>query len=228
MPEDQTDTLPGDPAKAFEDLRAEVSVLRKAVEALPRAMRENRPPDYGQDLAVIGKGLDEIGGQLETIQKSPALRTTPEQQGQPIANAGSAMLHEAVQKLERATQEADRERYNLARMIETVRSKEDQRFWLVVAALTGLVIGFGGFPLLARVMPRGVKSAVAANVMEMDEWDAGIALMKHGNPVGWAQLAADTQLVSANRDKISECRQAAIKAKKDERCAIVVRAAQYP
>jgi hypothetical protein len=51
----------GDPAQAFEDLRAEVSVLRRAIEALPAAFRESRPPDYSEDLAVIGKGLDEIG-----------------------------------------------------------------------------------------------------------------------------------------------------------------------
>ena len=81
--ETMTEDQASDPAKAFEDLRAEVSVLRKAVEALPGAIRDNRPPDYAKDLAVIGKGLDEIGGQLETIQKSPALRMTPEQQGQP-------------------------------------------------------------------------------------------------------------------------------------------------
>ena len=62
----------GDPAQAFEDLRAEVSVLRRAIEALPAAMRENRPPDYSPDLAVLGKGLDELGEQLETIMKSPA------------------------------------------------------------------------------------------------------------------------------------------------------------
>lgn len=79
MAEDQA----SDPAKAFEDLRAEVSVLRKAVEALPAAIRDNRPPDYAQDLAVIGKGLDEIGNQLETIQGSPALRLSRSSKARP-------------------------------------------------------------------------------------------------------------------------------------------------
>lgn len=224
MSEDQTEAQPGDPAKAFEDLRAEVSVLRKAVEALPRAMRDNRPPDYAQDLAVIGKGLDEIGGQLETIQKSPTLRMTPEQQGQSIANAGSAMLREAVQKFDRAAQEADRERYNLSQMIGTLRGKSDQRFWVMTMGLSGLLIGFLASPLLTRALPFGIPAATAAIIMNANEWDAGLALMKDSNPNGWSQLVSDTNLAQDNRDKIEACRALANKAKKEERCLITVKA----
>lgn len=222
MPDDQTDAQPGDPAKAFEDLRAEVSVLRKAVEALPRAMRENRPPDYAQDLAVIGKGLDEIGSQLETIQRSPALRTSPEQQGQSIANAGSAVFREAAQKLERAAQEADRERYSLSQMIGTLRGKSDQRFWVMTAALVGLLIGFVTFPFLVRALPFGIPAGTAATIMNANEWDAGMALMKAANPDGWALFVADGNLVSANRDAVKACQSKAAKSKRSERCIITV------
>ncbi|MDG6095826.1 hypothetical protein LOC54_12210 [Acetobacter sp. AN02] len=41
----------GSVQRAFDDLRAEISVLRRSVEALPQAWRENRPPDYTEDLA---------------------------------------------------------------------------------------------------------------------------------------------------------------------------------
>ena len=70
--------------------------------------------DYAQDLAAIGKGLDEIGAPIEVFQRYPTSRMTPEQQGQSIANAGSALIREAAQKFDRATQVVDRERYNLA------------------------------------------------------------------------------------------------------------------
>ena len=40
--EDQLD----DATRAFDDLRAEVAVLRRAVEALGPALKENRSPDY--------------------------------------------------------------------------------------------------------------------------------------------------------------------------------------
>jgi hypothetical protein len=49
-----------------------------------------------------------------------------------------------------------------------------------------------------------------------------MALMKAGNPDGWALLSADADLVSANRDTITDCRAAAAKAKKEERCTITV------
>lgn len=211
-----------DPAKAFDDLRAEVSVLRKALEALPPAIRDNRPPDYAPDLAVLGKGLDEIATQIDVIMKSPALRQTPEQQGQSIANACGAMLREASQKLDRATQEANRERYNLAQMIGTLRDKSDQRFWLMMTALAGLLIGFVTFPFLVRALPFGIPAGTAATIMNANEWDAGVALMKAANPDGWALFVADGNLVSANRDNVTACQAKAAKSKKSERCIITV------
>ena len=67
----------GDPARAFEDLRAEVSVLRRAVEALPPAWAESRPPDYSSDLGRIGKTLGAVVTHLQTIENHPALMMTP-------------------------------------------------------------------------------------------------------------------------------------------------------
>ena len=46
MPEDHQ---AADPVQAFEDLRAEVSVLRKAIEALPDALDRNRAKQLGID-----------------------------------------------------------------------------------------------------------------------------------------------------------------------------------
>jgi len=213
-----------EPAQAFEDLRAEVSVLRKAIEALPDVLARNRSPDYSPDFGVIGQGMDAIGVSLENLQKHPALKMTPEQHGAAIAHAGSGLIREAVQKFDRATQDADRERYNLANMIGTARSKADQRFWLTIAVSIGLFVGFGVFPVVMRAMPFGLDSATAAVIMRANKWDAGIALMKDGNPDGWERLAADADLVSANREKITVCRDAAAKAKKEQHCAITVQA----
>jgi hypothetical protein len=211
-----------EPAQAFEDLRAEVSVLRKAIEALPDAMDRNRSPDYSPDFAVIGQGMDAIGVSLENLQKHPALKMTPEQHGAAIANAGGALIREAVQKFDLAAQGADRERYNITNLIGTVRSKADQRFYLTIAVAIGLVVGFGVFPVVMRTMPFGINSAMAAVIMHANRWDAGMALMKAGNPDGWAQLVADTRLVTENRSKITACRDTATKTKKEESCSIAV------
>jgi integrase len=91
-----------DPAQAFEDLRAEVSVLRRAVEALPGAWEDSRPPDYAPSLGTIAKGLAAVDNRLAGIETHPALRLTPEQHQQAVAQAGNMLMREAVQKLDRA------------------------------------------------------------------------------------------------------------------------------
>ena len=69
------DQRAADPSQAFDDLRAEVSVLRRAVEAIPGALADNRAPDYSPDLAVIGQGLDALEASLEALTR-PAIGST--------------------------------------------------------------------------------------------------------------------------------------------------------
>lgn len=212
----------GDPAQAFEDLRAEVSVLRRAIEALPAAIRESRPPDYSEDLAVIGKGLDEIGEQLETVLQSPALRLTPEQQGQAIANAGTVLVREAAQRLDRAAQEAERERSRLSGIVGQAWA-QDRQFRLMCwigggAFAAGLVLS----PIIAGLLPLGVNARVAALVMREDRWTAGGDLMRAGNPQGWDRFVANSQLADDNREAIDACRSAAARSGKAQRCALTL------
>jgi hypothetical protein len=173
-------------------------------------------------LGVLGKGLDAIGTQLDAIQKYPFLNMTPQEHGQSIAQAGSNMLREATQKLDYAANIADRERDNLKTMIGTARRKDEQRTWLIRAALGGLVVGLIVFPLLACVLPFGLNSYVAAGIVGKDRWQAGQALMEAGNPDGWTQLTADANLATSNREKIDTCRAAAAKTKQEQGCTITV------
>ena len=59
----------GDAARAFEDLRAEVSILRRAVEALPEEWEANQPPDYTESLGQITQGLSKVAGRLQVIEQ---------------------------------------------------------------------------------------------------------------------------------------------------------------
>jgi len=63
----KTDQL-DDATRAFDDLRAEVAVLRRAVEALGPALKENRSPDYSLTLGHIAKTQATIGARLEAIE----------------------------------------------------------------------------------------------------------------------------------------------------------------
>jgi hypothetical protein len=213
----------GDPAQAFEDLRAEVSVLRRAIEALPTTIRENRPADYSQDLAVLGKGLDEIGGQLETILKSPALMVSPQEQGQAIARAGQNLVREAAEKLNLATHAMERERAQLAGIVGQAWAQDRQHKFLFLTAGIAVTVGLVLSPLVAGVLPFGLNTRVAALIMRDDRWNAGAALMQRGNPQDWAQLSADAGLVRDNTEAVDACRTTAAKTDKPQRCALNVK-----
>ncbi len=212
----------GDPAQAFEDLRAEVSVLRRAIEAVPAAVRENRPPDLSADLGVLGKGLDELGEQLEAIMKSPALSRTPEQQGQAIATAGANLVREAAQRLDRAAQEAERERSRLSGIIGQAHAQDRQFKLLCWVGGAACVVGLLLSPIIAGLLPFGLNTRVAALVMRGDRWTAGGELMRAANPSGWNGFVADTQLVRENREAVDGCRAAAARTGKTQHCALMV------
>jgi len=212
----------GDPAKAFEDLRAEVSVLRRAIEALPAAIRESRPPDYSEDLAVIGKGLDELGEQLETVLQSPALRLTPEQQGQAIANAGTVLVREAAQRLDRAAQEAERERSRLSGIVGQVWAQDRQFRLLCWTGGAVFAVALVLSPMIAGFLPFGLNTSVAALVMREDRWAAGADLMRAANPQAWGQIAADTALVRENQEAINACRTTLARTSKTQHCTVTL------
>jgi hypothetical protein len=110
----EQDQAESDPARAFEALRAEVGAVRRAMEALPEAWEEVRPPDYSSDLGRISKSLATAATKLEAMETHPALRLTPEQHQAAVARAAEGLMRDALQKLDRAAQEAERERHQLA------------------------------------------------------------------------------------------------------------------
>jgi len=133
-----------------------------------------------------------VDSRLADIEKHPALRLTPEQHQQAVAQAGNMLMREAVQKLDRAAQDAERERHQLAGLIGMVRKQDEQRHCLLWAASGALVVGLLVSPFVAGVLPFGGDSAVAAVIMNANRWNAGIALMQAGSPDGWRGLAVAT------------------------------------
>lgn len=150
----------GDPAEAFEALRAEVAALRQVIEAVgPPA------PDYSPDLGRIVQGLNHVGATLEAIEAHPALRMTPAQFGQAMTQAGRELMGEVAQKYERARQDAERERHQLAGMIGTVRAKRNQTFWLIALPVAVFVFTLLASPVLLSGLPFGLNKWAAEVVL---------------------------------------------------------------
>jgi hypothetical protein len=217
-----TDDGSGSAARAFDDLRAEVSVLRRALESLPAAWQANQAPDYTPSLGAISKRLQEVGARLQAIEGHPALRMTPEHHQHAMAQAGSAVMHESVSRLDLAMQAIRGHASELRALIGAVREQDRQLKWLVVTGATALLIGLLTSPVFARLLPFGLDGRVAALVMGTDRWQAGGKLMAAASPAAWRDLEITAELLQPNRGTIAACRDAAAKTKKEQHCTLVV------
>ena len=222
--QDAAESAPGevDAAQAFEELRAEVSVLRRAVEGLPEEWEANQPPDYTVSLGAIAKGLAGVAGRLDGIERHPALKMTPEQHQAAIAQAGSGLMREAASNLYHATKAAERERDELAGMIGAARAQDKQLKGLLWTAGIALLFGLLVSPIFARLLPFGLDGRVAAYILQADRWGAGAALMQAGNPDAWRGMMDEHNLMRSNQEAIAACRAAAAQAKKEQRCTVMV------
>jgi hypothetical protein len=219
MEEEQEHDGAGDPAQAFEALRAEVAALRQAIEA----GAERQAPDYSPDLGRITQAVNGMIDGLEAIAAHPAVRMTPDQFGQAMTRTGRELMNEVAQKYDRARQDAERERHQLAGMIGTMRGKRDQVFWLAGVFVGTLVFTLFASPVLLGELPFGWNTNAAATVMQADRWDAGSALMQAASPQGWQDLVGASTLVRDNQEALAACQQAVVKAGKDQKCAIEVK-----
>lgn len=135
-------------ARAFEDLCAEMTVLRRSVEALPQAWRDNRPPDYTEDLARVVKAMNAVGARMEAIEANPTLKMTPQAYGQGIRQAGISASQEMQAAFQKAIGEVQGERRVLANIIGQSRQQDRQNWWLLGVGLACLVVGIGLSPVL--------------------------------------------------------------------------------
>ena len=72
-------------------------------------------------------------------------------------------------------------------MFGRVRTREEQRAWIIRTAAIGAAVGLLAFPLLvfpiARLLPFGsLPDGLAASALVQDRWNAGMGLMSRANP----------------------------------------------
>jgi hypothetical protein len=226
----------GDPAVAFDalrrtvedlagDLTREMTTIRKGVEAaFEEIEKHERPPNYGPDLGRIVAALAGVEQRLGTIEKSPALRNGPDHYARAIENAGSRASDSAGRTLEARGQALDRAAAELGRHVRSARQRREQDRWVFGAGAVGLVVGVLLTLFAPRALPGSVDMAVAATAMSADRWNAGARLMQSGSPGDWSGLVDASNFVQANREALAACAATAAKAKKDQRCAVIVAA----
>lgn len=209
---------PNDPAIAFRNLQAHVLVARDAAEGLKKHIESNPPPKYDKEFASVIQALNKIIQQFKDVQAFPS------NAAQSITAAADKTFAEAKKRLDHAENMIDRDREALGKVLKTVRTQEQQKKWLIWTGAGAFAAGLLFFLILARALPFGLNTYLAAAVVGQDRWNSGQTLMQQSSPDSWRRFSGAVDLATANRDKIEACMTTAAKSKQDQNCSIVVSA----
>ena len=218
-------------AQAFESLRAEVSLMRRAVEQLAAERAEGgHAPDYSETLGVISQNLSATAQRVDALVKSPALSLTPEETGRQIDAASFAGRREDQRLFLAARQGMEEVAARLGRQLHSHTEAGEQRRRLWQVGLACLAAGMVLWAILAgpiaRIMPASwlLPERMAARSLRMPMWEGGQRLMRAASPESFGGVLAGNRLATANRETLEACRRQAAKAKKGVHCTIEVEA----
>jgi Family of unknown function (DUF6118) len=208
-------------ARAFAELRAEVTILRRAMEDLPAVIKSIEPPDYAPSFGAVGKTLAGVEARLAGIEGHPALKLTAEQHGRAIGRAGAEIVERTLQQFDSVSHDLHNDSMRLEAIVRGMTDHHAQKMEWRQTLAVGVVVGLVLFPMLAAVLPGGSFLAALATG-HVDRWQAGIDLMRWGDPVSSQALAAASRLVNANTDALKACEEAAKNAGATQKCTISV------
>lgn len=128
-----------DPAKAFEELRREISLQRSAIEGLTAA--KDKLPDYSPTLRDMASRLDRIDQQIESINEHPAMRLTPLTVAAEMHEGTTVYRAEDRKAIGDARDALARSLGRVEGMIRQRRSTDEQDWWVTWAATGGFLCG---------------------------------------------------------------------------------------
>ena len=222
---------PNEAAQAFEELRAEVTLMRRAVERLTaERMEVPEPLDYSETLGVIANNITATAQRADMLVKSPMLAMTPEQLAGRITAAASTARQEDRQTIATARTGLEDVTRQLHGYVVSARRGDEQNRWLMWSAIGGVVVGMILWAVFAGVVARAVPASwhwpekMAAHSLDLPMWEGGQRLMRASAPDAFANIAAGDRIVTANRQALEACRKRANKAREGVRCTINVEA----
>jgi len=160
-----TDESTGDTTLAFEDLRSEISLLRRAVEGLTAA--RERMPDYTPTLGSMMAQLKTTQEALQRIECSPAVALTPVALTKEIVKAAANARAEDARRLDEARDTINRLIGRVDGIVERGQSVEGQsRLLRRSCAATAMAT-----ILLWSILPGAIARSLPAS-WHVPEWMA--------------------------------------------------------
>ncbi|QUT06889.1 hypothetical protein KFK14_05480 [Sphingobium phenoxybenzoativorans] len=242
--EPEPEPRPNAAAEAFAHLSARVAameerldgrmaVMARALEHIAVEKQSLEFPDYGPTLAKMNGYLATLAGQTKKILDAPAMQLTPEGMAERIdvaADAARAMDKATIKKSQELHHQVHTDQM---RAVGAVRTKQEQR-WHMLCCGGGAALAMSLLWLIypgwaASIGPQSwlwPERAARRTLGEPTLWDAGIRLMRVGNPEGWQMIVEAADLARENRDSLFACQKAAAKAGKPVSCTVRVRISQ--
>lgn len=195
-------------ATAFGEVRAEISLLRRAVERLTD--ERTAQPDYAPSLEAIAKRLEDVCVWAKRVSERPALGLTPATLARQIAEAGESARTRDKEMLDRAARRMDDAGSRIDAIIARSRSAAEQDRELnrnrIAFGVAGMVLCAILPGAVARSLPVSwaVPERIAARMLGTDMWHAGQTMMFKANTDRWQQdFAADQgrRPCAARRDR---------------------------
>jgi hypothetical protein len=209
-------------AEAFEGVRGELALLRRAIEGI--AARDDRPepPNYSETLGQITKLVTATYQRAETLRKAAEEETVARQVAVRVTGAVAEDRH-AVKTAAGELRDATRA---LQSVTASARRSDEQNRWLLWTAIGGIVLGMIAWAVFAGIIARAVPASwqwpetMAARTLAMPMWEGGQRMMRTAGPEAFANIAAGDRIVTANREALEACRKRADKARKAIPCTI--------
>jgi hypothetical protein len=185
---EQTNRNPeaGSPAAAFESLRAEVSLLRRGVEALT-AERQNAP-DYTPSFASIEKRLDTFSGWVKRLNEHPSIKLSPQLFANELMSASQSVRREDAKAIADAKNGLDQTTRRLEAALIGGRAAAEQSRVLFHNRIFSLIAGMLIWAIVPGVIARSlpvswaVPERIAARMLGLDMDAAGERMIVAADP----------------------------------------------
>ncbi len=214
-----------DPAEAFDALRSEVALLRRAIEGLS-AQQPEAPPDFSPTLARIEKATVALGEQVEAMSANPLLALTPELVASQLRSHASLARNEVHGELLTAITSVTKAGGALANLGGRVRTREAQLRWVAYAAGSGALLALVGWLGLSGPIIRSLPASwqiperVAAATLGQDRWAGGARMMRSADPAAWNRMRSGEDFLLQNRNVIEACSKRAERLQKSVACEV--------